>query len=136
MLNLLVSALDFVLAHFKELIATVVAFKVASLANQIATMLVIGTSGSLAGKVGAGVALAAGVAAGAGTYAYVDSHSAPTLTYDEVASPVTGYSSSTSNRTTNITNNFNGVTDANFKKEVIGILNEQNNNYKLRSGFS
>lgn len=73
--------LTFLVSHFKELIATVVAFKVASLANQVATMYVIGVSGSIAGKGGAGIgaALAAStlgagasvaVGAGAGMMAY------------------------------------------------------------------
>ena len=57
-----VKALSFMLEHIKEIIATLVAFKVASLANQIATMFVIATSGSLAGKFGAGAAVAAAVA--------------------------------------------------------------------------
>ena len=54
--------LTFLVEHFKELIATVVAFKVASLANQVATMYVIGVSGSIAGKAGAGIGAAMGAA--------------------------------------------------------------------------
>ena len=75
--------LTFIIDHFKEMIALIVAFKAASLANQIATMFVIATSVAYGGTgAPAGLAIAAaasaaslgiGAAAGSAAYSYMDS---------------------------------------------------------------
>ena len=146
LLMFIVNTVTFILEHFKEMIGIVVAFKTASLANQLTTMAVIAmsstpanwaSSGALGmGIMAAGTAASVGIGAGVGyaAYNYLDSNISGA---DDVSKSLADYKASLqSNKTTNITNNFNGVTDANFKKQVIDILNEQNNNYKLRSGFS
>lgn len=153
----------FIVNNLKEIIATIVAFKVASLANQVATMFVIATSNSFGGKFGTGFAVAAaattgsamlGTGAGLTAYNYMNNggdlwgaagNAAGSMVLGPAAIPATvarqkivGEVSGTSrtvNTTNNNTYNFNGITDANFKKQVIDILNEQNNNYKLRSTF-
>lgn len=159
-----VKALSFMLEHIKEIIATLVAFKVASLANQIATMFVIATSGSLAGKFGAGAAVAAAVAGtttsaiagtGAGLTAYnmMNGESfgdaalhagATTFTYGgydigkAVRSKITSGASGTGgSKQTNVHNtfNFNGLTDTQLEKKVRNITNEQYNNHRLQSNY-
>lgn len=154
----------FIVENLKEIIATVIAFKVASLANQVATMFVIATSNAAGGMgAGAGLAIATGAAAtsiGAGTFAGLTSYNymnnggdlgsamgnaagatllgpagiAGTVAREKIVGEASG-AGKTTNTTNNNTYNFNGITDANFKKQVIDILNEQNNNYKLRGTF-
>lgn len=146
LLMFIVNTVTFILEHFKEMIAIVIAFKTSSLANQLTTMAVIAMSSTPAnwassGALGLGImaagtaiSLAAGAGAGYAAYNYLDSNISGT---GDMTKSLADYKASLqSNRTTNIVNNFNGVTDANFKREVISILNEQNSNYKLRSGFS
>ena len=146
LLMFIINTVVYILEHFKEMIGIVVAFKTASLANQLTTMAVIAmsstpanwaSSGALGmGIMAGGTAISAGIGAGVGyaAYNYLDSNISGV---DDVTKSLEDYKKSmSSNKTTYITNNFNGVTDANFKKQVVDILNEQNNNYKLRSGFS
>ena len=137
-LSSVLGLVNFILEHFKELISIIVAFKAASLYNQLMTMAVIATSNSAAGKFGAGLAVlgsvGVGYVAGTTTYNYLDTALAGTST-DEVASNgLSGYSSNNV-KTYNVTNNFNGITDANFKKQVVEIVNEQSNNSKLYSRY-
>lgn len=159
-----VKALSFMLEHIKEIIATLVAFKVASLANQIATMFVIATSGSLAGKFGAGAAVAAafagtaisagaGIGAGLTTYNMMNGeslgdaalHAGATMVthggYDigkAVRSKITSGASGTGgSKQTSVHNtfNFNGLTDTQLEKKVRNITNEQYNNHRLQSNY-
>ncbi len=159
-----VKALSFMLEHIKEIIATLVAFKVASLANQIAMMFVIATSSSLAGKFGAGAAVAAafagmavsagaGIGAGLTTYNMMNGESlgdaalhagATMVTYGgydigkAVRSKITSGASGTGgSKQTNVHNtfNFNGLTDTQLEKKVRNITNEQYNNHRLQSNY-
>ena len=159
-----VKALSFMLEHIKGIIATLVAFKVASLANQVATMFVIATSGSLAGKFGAGIGIAAAVAgtatsaiagtgAGLTTYNMMNGeslgdaalHAGATMVtrggYDigkAVRSKITSEASGTGgSKQTNVHNtfNFNGLTDTQLEKKVRNITNEQYNNHRLQSNY-
>lgn len=137
-LSSVLGLVNFILSHFKELISLIVAFKAASLYNQLMTMAVIATSNTAAGKIGAGLAVVGsvgvGYAAGTMTHNYLDTAMAGTSTDETASSGLSGYSSNNV-KTYNVTNNFNGITDANFKKQVVDIVNEQSNNSKLYSRY-
>jgi len=156
-----VRALSFMLEHIKEIISTLVAFKVASLANQIATMFVIATSGSLAGKFGAGAAVAAafagtavstGAGIGAGLTAYnmmngeslgdAALHAGATMTTyggydigrsvrDKITSSAASSSAGKKQTTTNNTYNFYGLTDQQLVRKIKDVNNEQASNSVL-----
>ena len=155
---------SFILSNLKEIIATVVAFKVASLANQVATMFVIATSSSFAGKFGAGLAVAATATAGsamlgtgagltaynymnnggdfwsaagnaAGSMALLGPAAIPaTVARQKIVGQASGISSKKETVVHN-TFNFNGYTEAQLEKKVRNITNEQYNNHRLQSNY-
>lgn len=167
MVNVLKAGLTiftFIVENLKEIIATVIAFKVASLANQVATMWVIAASSTsvLGTNINAGYAAAAagtaataaiGTGAGLTAYNYMNNGGdfwsaagnaagAMTLGPAGVASTVarekiTSQASSAPKRETTIHNtfNFNGLTDAQLEKKVRNIQNEQYNNHRLNNNY-
>jgi hypothetical protein len=151
----------FIVNNLKEIIATIVAFKVASLANQVATMFVIATSSSFGGKFGTGFAVAGaattasamlGTGAGLTAYNYMNNggdlwgaagNAAGSMVLGPAAIPATvarqkivGEASGISSKretTINNTYTFNGLTDRELEKKIINLNNQQYNEYRLRS---